>query len=151
MDDSPPPPPHLRRRLERLQAQAAERQRQEAQRGCPHTAPRQEWVARFADGSLHLYEGCSACGRNMGGRFLPVHNTDLTRLPVGMDRMWDSPPCVVCGEHGTQIHHFAPREVFGDEADLWPTAYLCTGCHAAWHARIEAHFANAPRLRGRGA
>jgi hypothetical protein len=30
-------------------------------------------------------------------------------------------------------HHWAPRELFGVEADRWPTANLCQDCHVIWH------------------
>lgn len=45
------------------------------------------------------------------------------------------PPCSRCGSrNGTQLHHWAPRAIFGGiEADRWPTAHLCPTCHALWH------------------
>lgn len=44
-------------------------------------------------------------------------------------------PCERCGTtEGTQLHHWAPRAIFGGrEADRWPTSWLCPDCHALWH------------------
>ncbi len=43
-------------------------------------------------------------------------------------------PCgqlIVC-----QLHHMAPRKFFGDECEQWTMVYLCTACHARWHAIV---------------
>lgn len=43
-------------------------------------------------------------------------------------------PCTVCGVTGsTELHHWAPKHLFGDEAYKWPTANLCRECHLKWH------------------
>lgn len=42
--------------------------------------------------------------------------------------------CMVCDAAGpTEKHHFAPRILFGDEADLWPIWDLCRPCREEWH------------------
>jgi hypothetical protein len=42
----------------------------------------------------------------------------------------DGKPC-----QGTdiQLHHWAPKCLFGDEAELWPKSYLCRDHHNMWH------------------
>jgi hypothetical protein len=45
--------------------------------------------------------------------------------PVLRDRTGKNPPCEACGAHHTELHHFAPRAVFDDEADLSPQSSLC--------------------------
>lgn len=35
-----------------------------------------------------------------------------------------------------EFHHLAPRKFFGDEADEWPTAWLCQDCHDRWHTLV---------------
>lgn len=46
-------------------------------------------------------------------------------------------PCEVCGTKGTtEVHHWAPRHLFGDDADRWPTGNLCRPCHVNWHQRV---------------
>lgn len=47
-------------------------------------------------------------------------------------------PCTRCGSaSGTELHHWAPRAIFND-AELWPTSWLCPGCHRTWHQAIRA-------------
>lgn len=45
-------------------------------------------------------------------------------------------PCVVCGSFDVELHHWAPKFKFKEEADNWPTDYLCTNCHTRWHKEI---------------
>lgn len=35
-----------------------------------------------------------------------------------------------------EVHHVAPRALFGEQADEWPTLYLCRKCHEAWHSIV---------------
>ena len=58
---------------------------------------------------------------------------DVDALPV-VDIV-GSPRCSVqgCGARGAENHHWAPREAFGADADLWPTDYLCVPHHDRWH------------------
>ena len=47
--------------------------------------------------------------------------------------------CVKCGKSGAELHHWAPKAIFGkDEAEQWPTDYLCLECHTFWHDTINA-------------
>ena len=41
--------------------------------------------------------------------------------------------CAVCGSYQVELHHFAPKYLFGDDSDNWPTAYLCREHHKQWH------------------
>lgn len=49
--------------------------------------------------------------------------------------------CAKCGSRNCQLHHWAPRAIFGREADDWPTDYLCQACHDKWHEMVT------PQLR----
>lgn len=45
--------------------------------------------------------------------------------------------CVRCGGRNAELHHWAPKAIFGlNEADRWPKDYLCKTCHAAWHKLV---------------
>jgi len=44
--------------------------------------------------------------------------------------------CVVCGEKGTEMHHWAPQSIFKDEAEKWPKDMLCLSCHKKWHKMV---------------
>lgn len=41
--------------------------------------------------------------------------------------------CAVCQSPFTELHHFAPRHLFGDDCEKWPKAYLCKTHHNQWH------------------
>lgn len=44
--------------------------------------------------------------------------------------------CEVCGSVGAEFHHWAPYHLFGQEANRWPTSYLCVECHNRWHKTV---------------
>jgi 5-methylcytosine-specific restriction endonuclease McrA len=60
---------------------------------------------------------------------------DINSIPVVEDFSQDH-KCAVCGKTGTEYHHFAPRHLFGDEADKWPGVYLCRPHHTEWHTLV---------------
>lgn len=56
-------------------------------------------------------------------------------LPVLMSAFRDR--CRVCFERGAELHHWAPRAIFGkEESELWPQDYLCRACHTRWHQLV---------------
>jgi hypothetical protein len=132
-------PGWLPNRLARVQAAAAEAKRKrDAQTECPHDHDGIELVHVFQNGAKHIYRGCADCHRPIeGGQWLPSRPSQ-EQLPIGIDDRMGRPPCTRCGAFGTELHHFAPRAVFGkEEADLWPTAWLCSGCHDYWHRMMK--------------
>ncbi len=148
------PPEHIQRRLDRLRAQRAEQIAKERQKtACTHSNGSELLALVARNGAMHVYTGCRECHANLeNGRFHPAENIDVTVLPVGTDLRLDNPPCQVCGSFGTEVHHWAPAAVFGQEAALWPTAQLCRDCHSEWHRRMEAYFvAQPPQLFRRDA
>jgi hypothetical protein len=55
----------------------------------------------------------------------------LAEWPKAAD---NAAPCAVCGTVAQlETHHFAPRHIFGADANRWPTADLCGPCHRRWH------------------
>lgn len=44
--------------------------------------------------------------------------------------------CAVCGDPLTEYNHWAPRFIFGADAERWPGDYLCKAHHDEWHARV---------------
>lgn len=93
----------------------------------------------LVSGASAVWERCDDCGANVSGPGMwRSYSGDVEALPVFDDRRRSRPPCVRCGAWGTELHHWAPRAVFGElEAELWPTAYLCRDCHASWHSAME--------------
>lgn len=85
-----------------------------------------------------IVERCPVCKRNTcpGHPFLSKKDFDnIEELPLFVDYTEYSEPCAVhgCGRIDTQLHHFAPRHLFGYECEDWPTAYLCMEHHLMWH------------------
>jgi hypothetical protein len=64
---------------------------------------------------------------------------DLAALPLVRARIWRKcqGPCASLTH--CEYHHMAPQSpaYFGpDEADRWPTAWLCRPCHERWHTIV---------------
>lgn len=115
-----------------------DRERWEEQKECKHLRTAL-YAWRAADGQIQLWEGCATCHAKLTNGFLPHEGVDVAAAEVVQDRRFNNPPCEVCGQFGTQLHHWAPRGVFGfDEATHWPTSYLCVPCHSDWHRRMGA-------------
>jgi len=92
-----------------------------------------------ASGAVVVVERCPDCGRNpnKGHPFLPKAE-GWESLPLFEDYSIGAEPCAVrgCTNIGTEYHHFSPRHIFED-ADDWPTGYLCKEHHKEWHKRTR--------------
>lgn len=95
---------------------------------------------------------CPECGHEAG----PIPYSVVDRLVLeGRKVTWwrgplhEPPDCSVdrCAEPGTEDHHFAPKNVFGADADRWPIAPLCHEHHREWHERMDGYRRNE---KGRG-
>ena len=49
--------------------------------------------------------------------------------------------CEVCDANEGELHHWAPQYLFQD-ADSWPTSYLCRACHKRWHDLVTPNMSN---------
>jgi len=86
---------------------------------------------RYRSGVVHVHHECSRCA-TLSLYCLP--KSSATRdLPLARDRLGEGKPCARCGRHGVELHHWAPRKYFGEEAWLWPIDWLCRDCHRRWH------------------
>lgn len=64
-----------------------------------------------------------------------LSETEIEQLPTIMPRFTDR--CARCGARDVELHHWAPRGIFGTiEAEGWPRDYLCKCCHDEWHLRV---------------
>ncbi len=70
---------------------------------------------------------------------LRMESRDYSLPPEDHEESHRAPnsPCADCGAPETELHHWAPRALFGDEADQWPTTNLCSRCHARWHQMLK--------------
>lgn len=85
---------------------------------------------------------CTACGRQSTD--VPLTQIKAWALAVADVEIRDTntyDACVVagCDQPGVDEHHFAPRNTFGDQADLWPTAALCRSHHVEWHRHMDGY------------
>jgi hypothetical protein len=100
----------------------------------------------FANGSENFLWVCSKCNRRnpTGGNqfYIPsalvrehVNEAQVASLPIIMPALRDR--CARCGGRNTELHHWAPKAIFGaDESERWPCDMLCTDCHAQWHRMV---------------
>lgn len=75
--------------------------------------------------------------QNIAHEKLKTNDINIENIPIVEDYS-NQVKCAVigCTEKGGEYHHFAPRYIFGAEADNWPTAYLCLTHHKQWHTLI---------------
>jgi hypothetical protein len=92
------------------------------------------------NGEKAVIDKCPVCFKCPDPRrvFLPLKNYDWNTLPLFQDEIENSLPCnyIGCKRKGTELHHFAPKKVFGDY-DNWPTGYLCKYHHKLWHLMMD--------------
>lgn len=82
---------------------------------------------------------CCTCGRANASR--PIKRGLLNPRLIGSAPLIKSNydadelvQCELCGQTPAQLHHWAPRALFGYiEADQWPQSWLCQLCHSYWH------------------
>lgn len=103
--------------------------------GCPRCGAMNCWeigIMTTNSGSTVYPYYCRECGHKTTcyARKTDVAGRLLNELQPTHNR---KPECCVCGAIGAELHHWAPRHLWGKEADKWPTAYLCIECHRLWH------------------
>lgn len=111
------------------------------------------FIHRFSTANIHAVEWqCLTCFDKYGkGITVKDHIRFCT---VVEDRRCESCGGVGCEEcselrceylgcttpfHQVEKHHYAPTEMFGDEANLWPVGCLCINHHRTWHKTINRH------------
>jgi hypothetical protein len=93
-------------------------------------------IRRAGDGALHPCRRCLRCGL---GTTPPRKGSELPNIIIRdtLD-LYPAEPCARCGGlDGSQLHHWAPSAVF-DDAEKWPTDWLCRNCHRIWHDAMRA-------------
>ena len=104
-----------------------------------------------SDGSEMVFEVCIVGGKphRLEARTSHLSRAEVIRKGI---RISDIPlianeakiECQVvgCDEPGVQWHHWAPRSIWGEQADDWPGALLCRTHHAEWHKRTGVALGN---------
>jgi hypothetical protein len=98
---------------------------------------------RYRNGVVHIRHECDRCATL--SLYCVPRSSSTASLPLAKDRLGEGEPCARCARHGTERHHWAPRSLFGTEADLWPVDWLSVECHRRWH--VETGIAAAYRGR----
>lgn len=112
---------------------------------CPRDEGHKTYRAKqyTASGALQVFDWCTVCERIIHhAEKLWIPHTqagDIENLPILNDYRPQNPPCVVCGGSGTEEHHWAPRNIFGEDANMWPMSYLCRMHHTEWHDRMDGY------------
>lgn len=99
----------------------------------------------FRNGKRHVTLRCSRCNANcdpLHRPFVPIPpGVNVETLPVLYDDRSAEYSCERCGAIGAELHHWAPKVVFGkDEANDWPKSWLCPACHEEWASKIAHYF-----------
>lgn len=99
------------------------------------------------DGHIQVVWSCALCDYVTGAvAHQALGDIDIKSLDVIADYSGVYARCSVrgCDAWDVQLHHFAPRALFGDDCDLWPVGYLCRAHHAQyaqWHQRVTSRVA----------
>lgn len=103
-----------------------------------------EWLpglvgSRMANGIVRPAHECRLCGHVEILLGVKMRQEEATKLVIRRDRTGEADLCARCGSSGTEMHHWAPREIFGfDDAETWPQDPLCRPCHTEWHRRMRS-------------
>lgn len=98
-------------------------------------------IVKAASGHEHITEYCFACYSRPTGAFIGKDEAkrrgiNIEELEVVKDNRSETQRCEVCDSLETELHHWAPVHLFGQEAKDWPTAFLCCACHRRWHEKV---------------
>jgi hypothetical protein len=106
-------------------------------------------VRRVANGTLQVIWLCADCEYRSSS--IPHYvvmelGVKIRELPIVEDYAGLYGRCVVrgCESDEVELNHFAPQAIFGQEADDWPTGYLCIKHHREWGERVTPQL-NSPR------
>lgn len=91
------------------------------------------------NGSIQVRQRCEQCGELFGGP-LPHANFEIDEMPF-YETGYPKTECAVVGCTNTdvELNHYFPRALarkVGEDADGWPTGYLCRYHHRLWHRNV---------------
>lgn len=115
-------------------------------RNCGCTTDQALFANVAANGHRQVGWRCLTCERwqpdKSGNLWIPydllrAHRVEVEALPVAAETK-PEPCCVTgCTRMDTELHHFAPRHLYGkEECERHPTAYYCKFHHEEWHRRV---------------
>jgi hypothetical protein len=113
-------------------------------------------VVIAANGSFQFRARCYECRRWASSSIAHAYVYSLglrfTDIEVIRDARGYLAICSVrgCGSDDVELNHFAPRAIFGTQADEWPTAFLCRKHHQEWGQRVTPQLNPPAKLRTSG-
>jgi hypothetical protein len=101
------------------------------------------------NGAIQVVWRCRICDYMSSAiphSLLDGYGIDIRSLPTILSYAGRYGRCIVrgCESDEVELNHFAPQAIFGEEADAWPTGYLCVTHHREWGERVTPHL-NHPR------
>jgi len=96
---------------------------------------RQDWVSDlFVEQVILLVHGHEILEQHTVEELCPIFQCNVTP---------ESCAYADCPNLATEVHHFAPKSLFPDDYDKWPTAPLCEEHHhVIWHPRVTPYLQN---------
>lgn len=110
--------------------------------GCQRTTRFVLTRQKCANGAIYFLWVCAVCDKHNPGNdrtfFIPHEKVKSYLTPEQIEALPILLPdcvnrCACCGQRNTDVHHWAPRALFGDECEKWPKDNLCPDCHKQWH------------------
>lgn len=88
------------------------------------------------NGTSQVYWWCVAHNGKAGPYIthdkIKAAGIEINELPI-IENYSDQEQCIVCGALGAELHHWAPKHLFGDNAEAYPKSFLCHHHHMQWH------------------
>lgn len=92
------------------------------------------YAQETANGVRGLY-WCDTCDKAAFGGSSSIALGEKQKLALPR-REAGKKACRVCKKVAVlELHHLAPRSIFGDDCDNWPTVEVCYECHREWHEK----------------
>lgn len=104
-------------------------------------------VLQKRNGTTQVRLQCARCyvGRTLSYAELEAHGVDPYSLEPTRSHLGENGDCIVvdCYAIDVEFHHFAPKSVFGMEANDWPVMPVCRDHHTIWHLAMNGYQWNA--------
>jgi hypothetical protein len=112
----------------------------------------EEMKCQYCDGEMKHYRmiihsgatvvtlRCERCNKTIkGNAFVSKKGLVVENLPLWSDESQNAPPCEYrgCLNKGVENHHYAPKDIFKDDAENWYQGWLCKYHHDLWHKMTE--------------
>lgn len=94
-------------------------------------------------GAIAIAAYCLSCGRvATKDAYIPKRRFSLAQIDeMAIEHDYSNSALVCCVEgctnHDVEWHHFAPKGIFGEDAEKWPKAWVCKAHHDDWHKRTK--------------